>query len=92
MHGGNIEKYFGGKRMADTIKEFADKCMIVRIPVSINFDKIYDATRRCWRANIDNARRADYVIAVVDGIVQGVFKPEKWLVTTDKECEEEKER
>jgi len=40
--------------MVDTIKEFADKCMIVRIPVSINYEKIYDATRHCWWANIDN--------------------------------------
>jgi len=66
--------------------------MIVRIPVSINYEEIYNATRRCWWANIDNARSVDYVIAVAGGIVQGVFKPEKWSVTTDKECEEEKER
>ena len=77
--------------MADIIK-FHDNCMLVRIPIGIEFDPTtYDATRRCWRANIEKARRADYVLAIVNGIVKGVFKPE-WYITTDKECEKERER
>jgi len=76
----------------DNIINFHDNCMIVRIPKSITSEKIYDATRRCWRANIKKAERADYVLAVVGGIVQCVFKPEKWHITTDKECEKERER
>ncbi|WP_461255907.1 hypothetical protein [Treponema sp. R80B11-R83G3] len=78
--------------MADIISEFPNKCMLVRIPISITYEKIYDAARRCWKANIDKARSSDYVLAVADGIVQGVFKPEIWHITTVKECEKDKKR
>jgi len=79
--------------MRDTILSFTDNCMIVYIPIGITYEgNIYDAARRCWRASKTKAVAADYVLAVVDGIVRGVFKPEKWKVTTDKECEEEKDR
>ena len=79
--------------MTDTISEFPDKCMIVRIPIGIKFDNtIYDAAHRCWRANKDKAETADYVLAVDNGIVKGVFKPKKWHITTEKECEKERER
>jgi hypothetical protein len=67
--------------------------MLVRIPIGIEYDKTtYDAARRCWRANIDKAESADYVLAVVDGIVQGVFKAKEWRVTVVKECEKERKR
>jgi len=67
--------------------------MIVQIPISIDYDKsIYDAARRCWWADIDKAKEADYVLAVADNIVEGVFKPKKWHKTTVEECKEEKER
>jgi len=79
--------------MVGIISEFSDKCMIVRIHISIEYDEtIYNAARRCWRANIDKAKDADYILAVINGIVQGVFKPEKWHITTDKECEKERDR
>jgi len=79
--------------MSDTILSFTDNCMIVYIPLGITYEgSIYDAARRCWRASKTKAEAADYVLAVVDGIVKGVFKPEKWKVTTAKECEEEKDR
>jgi len=39
--------------MTDIISDFPDKCMLVRIPIGIDYDEtIYDATRRCWRANL----------------------------------------
>ena len=79
--------------MSETISSFTDNCMIVNISLSITYDgSIYDAARRCWRASKTRAEAADYVLAVADGIVKGVFKPEKWNVTTAKECEEEKNR
>jgi uncharacterized protein len=79
--------------MADIILEFADKCMLVRISISTEYDKTtYDATRRCWRANKNKAQEADYVLAVVNNIVKGVFKPKNWYVTVAKKCEKEKER
>ena len=39
---------------------------------------LYEAARKCWRLNPDRARDVDYVIAVIDDVCHGVFKPEKW--------------
>ena len=79
--------------MAEKIVEFTDNCILVRIPKSIKCETLYNATRRCWPLDIEKAKKADYVLAISkDEIVVGVFKPEKWTVTTDKECEEEREK
>lgn len=39
---------------------------------------LYEAARKCWRLNPDKAKKAEYVIAVIDDVCRGVFKPEKW--------------
>lgn len=74
-----------------------DKCVVVRIDISYpNVDKeVYDAARRCWMpgpGGIEKARQADYVLAVHDGKVAGVFKPTEWKITEEKECDAEIER
>lgn len=39
---------------------------------------VYNAVRSAWKLNPQNARKADYVLAVVDGICRGVFVAEEW--------------
>lgn len=40
---------------------------------------IYDQVRFAWRLSEKRARKADYVVAVVRGVVVGVFKAHEWL-------------
>jgi hypothetical protein len=40
---------------------------------------IYDQVRLAWRINIEKARQADYVLAVVRGVVVGAYRPTEWL-------------
>ncbi|MBR1726438.1 MAG: hypothetical protein IJ724_07305 [Muribaculaceae bacterium] len=44
---------------------------------------IYEATRKFWRLNGKRAEKATHVLAIVEGIVVGVFKPKIWYVTKD---------
>lgn len=48
------------------------------------FDRraIYNLVRYCWRISKSRAEKAEYVLAVVRGVVVGAFKPEKWMSAT----------
>ena len=52
----------------------------------INFrGSVFNAGRKWWRANKEKVNQADYVMVVVDNIVQEVYKPVKktWHLETD---------
>lgn len=40
---------------------------------------VYDATRYCWRMDRKRAENADIVLAVVNGLIVGVFIPDHWM-------------
>ena len=39
---------------------------------------LYESARKYWRVDPSRAREADYVIAVIGNVCQGVFEPRKW--------------
>lgn len=43
---------------------------------------IYDAVRGTWRMSLPKAKRAELVVAVLKGLIVGVFEPERWLRAT----------
>ena len=46
---------------------------------------IYQAVRARWKINLLRAKRAHYILAIIDGICRGVFKPEKWKPSSPPE-------
>jgi hypothetical protein len=47
-------------------------------------EAIYEQTRLAWRISITRAEAADYVLAVVKGVVVGAFVAKEWLDATHK--------
>ncbi|KAA3506458.1 LEM-3-like GIY-YIG domain-containing protein [Agrobacterium rosae] len=45
---------------------------------------IYNLVRYCWRLSKARAETADYVLAVVRGIVVGAFRPQQWMSATQE--------
>lgn len=43
---------------------------------------IYNQVRYCWRMSKSRAEKAEYVLAVVRGVVVGVFRPTRWMNAT----------
>lgn len=43
-----------------------------------NNGSLYDATRICWRASLGKAQNYKYVFAVINGVVQEVYKVNSW--------------
>jgi hypothetical protein len=65
-----------------------EKCMLIKIKQETIREQgsIYEAVRQWWTADIDKARRADLVLAILvgsGGKVIGVYKPSKWYEATN---------
>jgi hypothetical protein len=39
----------------------------------------YEATRKYWKLNINNAKKVDFVLSEYHGIIRAVYKPIKWF-------------
>ncbi|HEY3909416.1 MAG TPA: hypothetical protein VGM07_05945 [Stellaceae bacterium] len=59
---------------------FQDRVMAVEVYKSLAEGRsLYDAARYAWRANLQRANNLDYVLAVKDREIIGVFAPTEWL-------------
>ena len=45
---------------------------------------VYEAVRFSWKLNENKAQKSDFVLALQQGLVIGVFVPKKWLEATEK--------
>ena len=71
---------------------FKENCMIIRVRKEsiVIRGNLYEAVRRCWRANMQMAQKADYVLAVVGTLknidleVKAVYKTERWYCPADE--------
>ncbi len=83
---GNSER--GAMHAEELIREFAAepisfeegllKVVEITINRSASKEDIYRATRFAWKLNPQRAEKADFVFAVVAGVVLEVFVPTKW--------------
>ena len=65
--------------------EISEKLVLINInALEILYDReaIYDQVRFSWRISANRARKADYVLAVVRGVVVGAFVAHEWLLAT----------
>ena len=77
MHAKQVIKQYQ-RQVKET--EFAHDVLMVIINRSApKASSIYEAAQSAWRLDGEKAEKAKYVLAVRNGLVVGVFKPEKWL-------------
>ena len=71
---GNIDK-----------KDINHNVIAISIKESLEGPSLYERIRGNWNMSIERAKKADYVFAVRDGVIIGIFNPEKWeSVTADE--------
>ena len=46
---------------------------------------VYEAVRRSWIIDRNKAKRANYILAVIDGVCVGIFKSCKWKLSSGEE-------
>ncbi|GHU71978.1 hypothetical protein FACS189450_08920 [Spirochaetia bacterium] len=80
----NITSFAQSQNISRKITVINDRCVIIKIHHETILERgsVYEAVRWSWRALLDKARYADYVLAIVQGTVLGVFKPTHWYRAT----------
>lgn len=64
-----------------TVESIDENVIIFRITKyqhGMSATEIYDLTRRCWKVDVEKARKADLAFAVYKGIVLEVYRIDKW--------------
>lgn len=65
-----------------TVESIDENVIIFRITkyqLGMSATEIYDLTRRCWKVNVEKARKADLAFAVYKGIVLEVYRIAEWV-------------
>lgn len=57
-----------------------DRIICVKVG-KIRRENIYEMTRKYWKVDLNRAKKATHVLAIVDGIVEAVFIPKTWMYT-----------
>lgn len=58
------------------------KIIAINVRISSEEKDLYRAVRHSWKLKKENAEKADFIFAIIDGICKEVFTCEKWLDAT----------
>lgn len=72
------------------ISNLKDKLIAITLNKSLEGPSLYDRVRGNWNMSQKHASQADYVLAVYDGIIIGIFKPDTWEEVDDPETQDKK--
>lgn len=61
---------------------FRHRALLISVNRSAAERSLYDATRYAWKINIRKARRAEVILATVQGLIVGAFVADDWLEAT----------
>jgi len=80
---------FGAMHALEIIREYTAETAVFRhdaILISVNRSaaesSLYEATRYAWKVSLAQARKAEVVLAIVQGIIKGAFIADEWLEAT----------
>ena len=79
----------GAMHAREIIEKFSAPIAVFKHPVvAITINRtsteksVYEAVRYAWKLSEKRANKAQYVVAVLNGLVIGVFRPSKWMAAT----------
>ena len=82
-HGSNERGSMHAKQVIEQYEaketDFQHKVLMITINhTALEAKNIYEAVRASWRLNVNKARESEYVLALLQGLVVGVFIPTEW--------------
>lgn len=60
-----------------------DRIVCVKVG-KVQRESFYEMTRKYWVVKLERASKATHVLAIVNGIVNTVYIPEKWMYSKDR--------
>lgn len=87
---GGVGSEFGAMHAEEIIRKYAADLAVFRhqaLLISVNRSAVaesslYEATRYAWKISRDRARKADVILATVQGMILGAFVADEWLDAT----------
>ncbi|MBS0197355.1 MAG: hypothetical protein JSR77_11410 [Planctomycetes bacterium] len=81
---------FGAMHALEIIREYAAEPAVFRhdaILISVNRSalaetSLYEATRYAWKISLAKAKKAEVILATMQGIIKGAFVADQWLEAT----------
>lgn len=70
------------KRYQAPVADFQHNLVVININRTALERSAYDAARYAWKIDPKKAEKADYVLAVQQGLIIGAFKADRWLPGT----------
>ena len=61
---------------------FNTKALLISVNRSAPETSLYEATRYAWKISRPKAKKADVILATVQGLIRGAFVAEDWLPAT----------
>jgi hypothetical protein len=82
MNASQIESTYGSQE----IGKIPSDCVIIKVRQDVIDEKgdVYEAVRSCWKIGTDGRKNIKYVLAVVNGIVRGVYQNLVWQAVGDR--------
>lgn len=85
IQGGHSSNDYGPMNAIEIIHKYAAEeadirhnILMITINKSILNHEIYDSVRFAWKVNAKKAAQADYILAVKQGVICGIFIAEQW--------------
>jgi len=83
---------FGARHALEIIHEYAAEPAVFKhtaILISVNRSateesSLYEATRYAWKISLTKAKKAEVILATMQGVIKGAFVAERWLEATPK--------
>ena len=57
-----------------------DRIICVKVG-KVKRENLYEMTRKYWKVDINRAKKATHILAIVDGLVKEVYIPSEWKYT-----------
>jgi uncharacterized protein len=78
MHATEVIRLYEAKEA-----EFAHNIILINVNKSAGTRDLLDAVRYAWKILIPRAQKAQFVFAVQQGIIRGVYVADEWLPATE---------
>lgn len=82
MHADEIIETYEAKELT-----LEHQVLMITINKSAVVESVYEAVRYAWKLDVRKASRAEFILAIVQGLVVGVFVAEQWLLATPENFE-----
>ena len=64
--------------MAEELRPKPNDCIVCVKVGKVQRENLYEMTRKYWVMKLERAEKATHVLAVINGIVETVYIPERW--------------